>query len=266
SGVGPAPDLRGLGIGVRSDLPVGKNLHDHLFVPMRFLAPEAGNKGTASYFIARMARHMRRGGPYVARTAPDSVGFVPTGQAGDYPDMQLHTMPWAYPSPNQDAPVRHSVDTRPAMTIMPTLIHPNSRGELRLTSADPRTSPLIDPAYLADPADTAFLLDGIRMTRELMRNKYVADFLDGELHPGPETFDDAELARQLPNRVHSVYHPVGTCRMGADDRSVVDPQLRVHGVDGLRVADASIIPEITSGNTNAPAMMIGERCAELMTS
>src|SRR5699024_4100290 len=124
SGVGPATNLRGLGIGVQSDLPVGKNLHDHMFVPMTFLAPEAGSKGTASYFMAGMASEMIRGGTWVARTASDSVGFVPTGQAGDYPDMQLHTMPWAYPSPNQDAPVRHPVDTRPAMTIMPTLIHP----------------------------------------------------------------------------------------------------------------------------------------------
>lgn len=266
SGVGPSNHLGELGIKVQADLPVGENLHDHLFVPMTFLAPEAGNKGTAAYFMSGMAKEMLRGDTWVGRTAFDSVGFVPTGQAGDYPDLQLHTMPWSYPSPNQDAPVRHSVDTRPAMTIMPTLIHPKSRGELRLSSADPRMSPVIDPAYLSDPADTRFLLDGIKMTRELMRNKYVADFLDGELHPGPDTFDDAELARQLPNRVHSVYHPVGTCRMGADERAVVDPQLRVRGVEGLRVADASIIPDITSGNTNAPAMMIGERCAELMTS
>ena len=266
SGVGPAGHLGELGIDVHADLPVGKNLHDHLFVPMTFLAPEAGNRGTARYFARGMLAETIRGGTWVARTAFDSVGFVPTGQSGDYPDMQIHTMPWAYPSPNQDKPVRHEVDTRPAMTIMPTLIHPKSRGELRLSSADPTAHPLIDPAYLSDPDDTRFLLDGIKMTREVMRNKYVADFVTEELHPGPDTYDEAELARQLPNRVHSVYHPVGTCRMGADERAVVDPQLRVRGIDGLRVADASIMPSITGGNTNAPAMMIGERCAELMTS
>lgn len=264
SGVGPAAHLGEHGIDVHADLPVGKNLHDHLFVPMTFLAPEAVHRGTGPHFLGGIVKETLRGGTWVGRTAFDSMGFVPTGKAGDYPDMQLHTMPWAYPSPNQDKPVRHTVDTRPAMTIMPTLIHPKSRGELRLSSADPQAHPLIDPAYLSEPDDAKFLLDGIRMTREMMANKHVADYLDGELHPGPGTFDDDALARELPNRVHSVYHPVGTCRMGADEDAVVDPQLRVRGIDGLRVADASIMPSITGGNTNAPAMMIGERCAELM--
>jgi choline dehydrogenase-like flavoprotein len=147
---------------------------------------------------------------------------------------------------------------------MPTLIYPKSRGEVRLASADPSASPLIDPNYLAEPDDTRFLLDGVELVREVMAHARLSDVVTGELLPGPDFKDRAALARELPNRIHSVYHPVGTCRMGADERAVVDPELRVRGVDGLRVADASIMPSISGGNTNAPAMMIGEHCAALM--
>jgi choline dehydrogenase-like flavoprotein len=147
---------------------------------------------------------------------------------------------------------------------MPTLIYPNSRGEVRLASTDPTAAPLIDPAYLADPDDACFLVEGMKRVREVMASKHLAKVLTGELHPGPACPDDAALARELPSRIHSVYHPVGTCRMGIDEEAVVDPQLRVRGVEGLRVADASIMPTITGGNTNAPAMMIGEHCAQLM--
>lgn len=264
SGIGPAAHLRNHGLHVHADLPVGKNLHDHLFVPMTFLAPEAVHKGTARHFFGGMVAETTRGGSWLARTVFDSLAFVPTEHGGGLPDLQIHTLPWAYPSPNQDAPVRHKVDPRTAMTVMPTLIYPKSRGEIRLASTDPTVSPLIDPAYLAEPDDSRFLLDTMKMIREVMASKRMSGHLTGELHPGPDVRDDA-LARELPNRVHSVYHPVGTCRMGTDERAVVDPQLRVQGIEGLRVADASIMPSIIGGNTNAPAMMIGERCAELMS-
>jgi choline dehydrogenase-like flavoprotein len=104
----------------------------------------------------------------------------------------------------------------------------------------------------------------MKMIREVMASKRLADVVTGELLPGPDFPDEAALARELPNRIHTVYHPVGTCRMGTDERAVVDPTLRVRGIEGLRVADASIMPSITGGNTNAPALMIGERCAELL--
>jgi choline dehydrogenase-like flavoprotein len=123
---------------------------------------------------------------------------------------------------------------------------------------------LIDPGYLSDPADARFLIDGIKLVREIMQSRLLGKLVTEELHPGSAMADDAGLARELPNRIHTVYHPVGTCRMGSDERAVVDPALRVRGVEGLRVADAAIMPAITGGNTNAPAMMIGERCAELM--
>ncbi|MGH4031322.1 GMC family oxidoreductase [Actinomycetota bacterium Odt1-20B] len=270
SGIGPAEQLRGLGLDVAADLPVGRNLHDHLFVPMTFLAPTAQHRGTASHFFGGMLAETLRGGSWLGRTVFEAMGFVRTAAAetpADQPDLQLHALPWSYPSPNQDAPIRHSVDKRPALTVMPTLIYPKSRGELRLASADPATAPLIDPGFLSDPADARFLIEGMKLVRDVMAHKRLDEVVTGELHPGAALATDADLARELPQRIHSVYHPVGTCKMGgADDAdAVVDPELKVRGIQGLRVADAAVMPSITGGNTNAPAMLIGERCAELMT-
>jgi len=266
SGIGPAAHLREHGIDVRADLPVGRNLHDHLFVPLTFLAPTAVHRGTPLHFLGGMMAEAIRGDTWFGRTVFEGAGFVRTHRANGAPDLQIHSLPWSYPSPNQDLPVRPVVDKRPALTVMPTLIYPKSRGELRLTSADPSAPPLIDPNYLAEPDDARFLLEGCKLVRDVMASARLKDVVTGELLPGDEFRDDAELARELPNRIHTVYHPVGTCRMGSDERAVVDPSLRVRGILGLRVADASIMPDITGGNTNAPALMIGERCADLMLS
>jgi choline dehydrogenase len=265
SGVGPAGHLRQHGVGVVADLPVGDNLHDHLFVPLTFLAPAAVHRGTAWHFLGGMLAEATRGDTWFGRTVFEGGGFVRSAHArGRVPDLQIHSLPWSYPSPNQDAPVRPVVDLRPAITVMPTLIYPKSRGEVRLASADPTAAPLIDPHYLEDPADIRFLVDGIKLVREVMAHPRLKGMVDGELHPGPAMDSDEAILRELPVRIHTVYHPVGTCRMGSDERAVVDPELRVRGVEGLRVADASIMPSITGGNTNAPSLMIGERCAELM--
>jgi choline dehydrogenase len=266
SGIGPAAHLRDHGIACIADLPVGKNLHDHLFVPMTFLAPTAIHRGTPLHFLGGMIAEATKGDTWFGRTVFEGAGFVKSKFANGRPDLQIHSLPWSYPTPNQDKPVRPVVDKRPAITVMPTLIYPKSRGELRLASADPSASPLIDPAYLSDPDDARFLLEGVKVVREVMASKRLASVVTGELLPGPDFRDDAAMARELPNRIHTVYHPVGTCRMGrdSDERAVVDPQLRVRGIAGLRVADAAIMPTITGGNTNAPALMIGEHCAAMM--
>jgi choline dehydrogenase-like flavoprotein len=264
SGIGPADHVRGHGIHVRADLPVGDNLHDHMFVPMSYLTKDAVNRGTTPYFAKAVAKEYTRGGTWVARTVFEAVGFVRSSMATDVPDLQLHALPWSYPFPNQDAPIRHKVDKREALTLMPTLIYPKSRGTVRLASADPTAAPLLDPAYLAEQADADLLLEGVALVREIMASKAIASTLDGELSPGPAYADPVTMARELPNFATTVYHPVGSCRMGVDERAVVDPELRVRGIDALRVADTAIMPSITGGNTNAPAMMIGERCAELM--
>ncbi|MFG2086922.1 MULTISPECIES: GMC family oxidoreductase [unclassified Spirillospora] len=264
SGVGPAGHLREHGIEVHADLPVGDNLHDHMFMPMTYIMKTARNRGTAPYFASGVVKEWTRGGTWVARTVFEAVGFVRSPQAGDLPDLQIHALPWSYPFPNQDAPVRHKVDKRPALTIMPTLIYPKSRGTVRLASADPADPPVIDPGYLSDPDDARLLLDGIELVRETMAAQSIAGGVTAELSPGPDFSDRAAMAKELPNRATTVYHPVGSCRMGADERAVVDPALRVRGIEGLRVADASIMPSITGGNTAAPSMMIGEHAAKLI--
>jgi choline dehydrogenase len=273
SGVGPAAHLREHGIDVVADLPVGDNLHDHMFVPMTYCMTSARNRGTTPYFVGGVVKEAIRGDTWMGRTVFEAVGFVRSSRASgasgvsgadQIPDIQVHALPWSYPFPNQDSPARQKVDKRCALTIMPTLIYPKSRGTLRLASADPAAAPVIDPGYLTEPDDSRLLLDGIELIREVMASKVIAELVSLELNPGPDYPDQAALARELPNRATSVYHAVGTCRMGADERAVVDPELRVRGIDGLRVADASIMPSITGGNTNAPAMMIGEHAADLI--
>lgn len=265
SGIGPASHLKSHGIKVIADLPVGDNLHDHMFVPMTFLAPSAQRRGTARYFLSGMIAEAVRGDSWFGRTVFEGGAFVRSKHATrSVPDLQIHMLPWAYPSPNQDKPVRPEVDLRPAMTVMPTLIYPKSRGTVRLASSEPDAAPLIDPAFLSDPSDAQFLFDGVKRMRDVAASKHLVSVITSELHPGAAAHSDEDLWRELPNRATTVYHPVGTCRMGSDERAVVDPLLRVRGIEGLRVADAAIMPSITGGNTNAPAMMIGERCAELM--
>lgn len=266
SGVGPAAHLRVHGIEVQADLPVGKNLHDHLFVPLTFLTPRGGHKGTALHFLAGMIQQGITGKGWFSRSVFETVAFVKSDPSMPVPDIQIHSLPWAYPSPNQDTmDVKPpDVDKRPAFSLFATLIYPKSRGELLLRSADPAELPQIDPHYLEDPADTEMLMQGISRCRAIMADPAMRSECKAELSPGEHYQTDAAMRRELPNRVTTVYHPVGTCRMGIDERAVVGPDLKVRGIEGLRVADASIMPSITGGNTNAPSILIGEKAAVLV--
>ncbi|WP_433565795.1 GMC family oxidoreductase [Nocardia sp. CA-151230] len=265
SGIGPADHLRALGIDVVADLPVGDNLHDHLFVPMTFAMPTAVRRSSAGYFARAFLREsLRNNSTWLARSVFEVVAFLRTPHAAGAPDLQLHVLPWSYPGPNQDAPIRHTPDPRRSLTVLVTMIYPQSRGTLRLTSADPTAAPAIDPNYLAEQRDVDTLVHGMELTREVMAAKSINSAVDTEISPGPQYPGRTELAAEVPNRATTVYHPVGTCRMGVDERAVVDPTLRVRGVDGLRVADASIMPSIVGGNTNAATMMIGEHAASII--
>jgi choline dehydrogenase-like flavoprotein len=262
SGIGPADQLGRHGIDVIADLPVGNNLHDHLFVPVSHQMDSAVRRPTPSYFLRGLARARFGRSGWAAGSQFDLLGFVRSSLATTVPDLQLHVLYWVYPFPNQDgAKAVRPPTTRPGLTVLPTLIYPESRGTVGLAGPDPSLAPLIDPGYLQAGQDVDVLLEGIAMTREVLAG--LGDST-GEVVPGTEYADPAAIRRILPNIVHSVYHPVGTCRMGSDERAVVDPQLRVRGIEGLRVADASVMPSITGGNTNAPSIMIGERCAELV--
>jgi choline dehydrogenase len=264
SGVGPAQHLKDHGIDVLADLPVGDNLHDHMFHALTFRATSSTNKGTAGYFAKGIVKElMRPGTTFMANSVFEVMAFLRTSAATDVPNLQLHLLPWSYVSPNQDEPIRHEVDPRPALTVLTTLIYPRSRGTLRLASADPTAAPLIDPQYLADPADLDVLTEGSEMVREIMAGKAFGGSIKEELHPGKDITGQG-LRDAILNRATSVYHGVGTCRMGVDELAVVSPDLKVRGIEGLRVCDASIMPSITGGNTNAPAIMIGERGASLV--
>ncbi|WP_328603417.1 GMC family oxidoreductase N-terminal domain-containing protein [Amycolatopsis sp. NBC_00345] len=264
SGIGHAEHLKEHGIDVVADLPVGDNLHDHMFHALTFHVSSSRNKGSAPYFARGLAKELiRPGSTFMANSVFEAVAFLRTSQADAVPDLQLHLLPWAYVSPNQDAPIRHAVDKRPALTVMATLIYPKSRGTVRLASADPTTAPLIDFQYLSDPADLEVLGEGSEMVREIFASKAFKGAVKEEIHPGTG-LRGQELRDAILNRATSVYHGVGTCRMGVDELAVVDPGLKVRGIDGLRVCDASIMPSITGGNTNAPAIMIGEVGAQLV--
>ncbi len=266
SGVGHAEHLREHGIDVVADLPVGDNLHDHMFHALTFHVTSSRNSGTPAYFARGLVKELLRPGTtFLANSVFEAVAFLKTSQADAVPDLQLHLLPWAYVSPNQDAPIRHDVDKRTALTVLTTLIYPKSRGTLRLASADPAAAPLIDPQYLADPADLEVLGEGSELAREIFASKAFNGAVKEEIHPGPALTGQA-LRDAILNRATSVYHGVGTCRMGVDELAVVGPDLKVRGVEALRVCDASIMPSITGGNTNAPSIMIGEMGAHLVLS
>ncbi|WP_280275208.1 GMC family oxidoreductase [Nocardia wallacei] len=265
SGIGRAAHLREHGIDVIADLPVGDNLHDHLFVPMSYLAP-SGRRASPLSFAGAMAREcVRPRSTYLSNTLFEAVGFVHSGvrTRTDVPDLQMFILPMSYPE-NQDEPGLHlAADPSPSLTLLPTMLYPQSRGTVRLASTDPFAAPLIDPNYLAEPQDSATLIAGMELVRETIGHGAVASEVGREVLPGAGA-TGVDLAEFVRRNASGVYHPVGTCRMGTDERAVVDPRLRVHGIAGLRVADASIMPSIVGGNTNAAAMMIGERAAELI--
>ena len=264
SGIGHAQHLTDHGIPVLADLPVGDNLHDHMFHALTFHATTSKMRGNAFFFGKGVVKELLRPGKtFMANSVFEAVAFLRTSQATDVPDLQLHLLPWSYVSPNQDEPIQHKVDPRTSLTLLSTLIYPKSRGTLRLASADPTAAPLIDFQYLADPADLEVLAEGSEMVREIMASSGFNGAVKEEIHPGA-SLKGQELRDAILNRATSVYHGVGTCRMGVDELAVVGPDLKVRGIEGLRVCDASIMPSITGGNTNAPAIMIGERGADLV--
>lgn len=245
SGIGPAGDLRSLGIDPVVDLPgVGQNLHDHLLTGVVYESARPVPKAT-------WANHS------------ETTLFWPDDDRGlgVCPGMQIQFIhvpfaPAGFTGPEEGA----------GYTLTPGPNRILSRGELRLRSADPDDPPEINPNYLMEDADVAAHVRGVRMAREIGEQNALKEWRRREVLPGPERRTDAELRDYVRRAASTIYHHVGTCRMGIDRMAVVDPELRVHGVQGLRVADASIMPSITSGNTNAPSVMIGERCAELIRS
>jgi choline dehydrogenase-like flavoprotein len=262
SGIGPADALRSNGIRAVHDLPgVGTNLQDHLDIGVL-----ARVKVKTTYDgQQRLDRALRHGLEYLlfgsgmaTSVVCEAAAFVRSGDHVATPDIQMHFLP-VYVKDHGRVEVRgHGV------TFHNCNLRPQSRGTVTLASADPRDPPLIDPNYLSHPDDIAVLRSAVRWARRLINTRAFAPYLDSELEPGRGVDSDAEIDAFIRSTAETDYHPVGTCRMGQDAMAVVDHHLRVHGLSGLRVADASIMPTIVSGNTNAAAIMIGERAAELI--
>ena len=266
SGIGPADHLAEHGIGVVADSPgVGANLSDHPIVTAMWHTPKAtglwekaGPKNLARW-------RMMHSGPLTTNVA-EAGGFSRTDPSLPAPDLQWHALPTPYQNFGlTDPSIR-------ALSLLITLVAVGSRGRITLHSADPRHKPAIDPAYLSDSADIEPLVRGIRLAREFAAAGPLAKICKGELAPGPDAVTDSELTEFVRRDITTIYHPVGTCAMGGDSRlaaskltSVVDTGLRVRGVDGLRVVDASVMPAVPRGNTNAPTIAIAERAADLIS-
>jgi choline dehydrogenase-like flavoprotein len=260
SGIGPADHLVELGIDVVSESRgVGVNLSDHPVLPVIWSTPRTRGlweKGSHANLLRWQLTHR---GPLASNVA-ESGGFAHSGPGLPAPDLQLHVLPAPYTNQGLDDPAQR------AMSVLVGLVDVASRGRIRLRSADPRHRPAIDPGYLSDDRDSRALAAGLKMAREFVTARPMAAICGGELAPGAHVRSDAELLAYVRASVVTLYHPVGTCAMGGDSRwnSVVDPELRVRGVTGLRVVDASVMPTVPRGNTNAPTIAIAERAADLI--
>jgi choline dehydrogenase-like flavoprotein len=204
---------------------------------------------------------LRKRGP-LAQTPPAVGGFVKNHAAAALPDNQFHVLPFGVEPPNTDE--HHDPPLGGAMCILPGLIYPKSHGSVWLRSGDPTAPPAIDPNYFSDPADLEHLVDGLILAREIAATAPLAQYIGEELWPGPKVTTRDEIRASIRGSVNTIFHPTGTCKMGTDPAAVVDPELRVHGLVGLRIADASIMPRIIGGNTNAPTIMIAEKAADLL--
>ncbi|XDA99261.1 GMC family oxidoreductase N-terminal domain-containing protein [Sulfitobacter sp. LCG007] len=264
SGIGPARHLGDHDIEVIRDMPaVGKNLQDHLQARLVFKCNEPTlNDEVRSYVNqARIAAKylLFRSGP-MTMAASLAVGFMKTGPHVATPDIQFHVQPWSADSPGA------GVHPFSAFTMSVCQLRPESRGEIVLSGKDPRRYPKIRPNYLSSELDCRTIVEGVKIARRIGREKPLRSKIAEEFRPGPDLdIDDYEGTLDwVRSNSSSIYHPTGTCRMGQGPGSVVDARLRVHGVRGLRVADCSIMPEIVSGNTNAPAIMIGEKASDMI--
>lgn len=262
SGIGPAAQLAAHGLSVARDLPgVGENFQDHLEVSVYGRTREpislAGNDSGLAALKHGLQWTLFKTG-LLTSTVVESGGFVDTTGSGQ-PDLQFHVLPT----------LAGDVDRAPlpghGISINPCFLRPESRGTVRLRSADPMVPIRFDGGYLSAQADVDTLVRGLKLARRILRAPALAKLVSEELAPSADDeIRDAALADYVRQRAKTVYHPTGTCRMGSDAMAVVDPQLRVRGLQGLRVCDASVMPRIVSGNTNAPTIMIAERCADFL--
>lgn len=263
SGIGPAEHLQAIGVEVVHDLPgVGANLNDHYVV-------RVSHRVTDAVTINQLARGMRLARE-VARWATVGSGALTFGVTSamvfcrsreglSSPDLQLLFTPASYAQG-----VFRQLEREPGMTVAVCPVRPESRGTIMAQSPDPLQYPAIRPNYLSAPSDLRVLIAGVNHTRRIFAQPAISRYSAAETVPGAHVAADEQFGEFARNAGTNVFHPVGTCKMGTDTMAVVDPRLKVHGIEGLRVIDASIMPAVTTGNTNAPTIMIGEKGAQMI--
>jgi choline dehydrogenase len=263
SGIGDRDHLGSLGVDVRQHLPgVGENLQDHLTVNV-----QQGLHGTTTFYeesrplamIKNLFKYLLRGDGLLAHPASQVGVFFRTSAAVDRPDAQIHFAPAA-----SEPDSKGNLKPIPGTTATVCYLRPESRGSVHIRSRDPVAPPAIRANYLDTENDRKAIVAAFRRVREIFAAPALTKYRGNELRPGPLAQSDEQILDYVRAEAESVYHPVGTCKMGADAMAVVDDRLRVHGISKLRVADASIMPCLTSGNTNAAAIMIAEKCADML--
>ena len=258
SGIGPGAHLRDMGIDVAVESAgVGQKLQDH---------PAAGilshTKDTTDVAemlgLGNLLKWKATGKGPLSSNVGETGAFYTSHDGLELPDIQLHVAPTGFYDNGMHEPVRR------ALTTAVTLVNVQSSGHVKLRSADPTWHPEIDPGYFDDRADLEAMIGGFRTALEVLRQGPIAKFIDEPWIPASADPTDDDIIEGIGRLGQTLYHPVATCAMGTVEGSVVDPELKVHGVEGLRVADASVMPRVPRGNTNAPTVMIGEKCADLI--
>lgn len=263
SGIGDGAMLKGAGIGVHHDLKgVGANYHDHVATSVQMITENSDSYGISLKAAPRGAWNileylLARKGPFASNVF-EAHAFVKTTTDLDRPDTQFVFQPARRNQSAFPLPLGHGY----AVSVV--LLYPKSRGRVTLASPDPRAAPLIDPNLLAEPDDLGPLVRGIEIARRIVRAPSFARYESTEFLPGPAVTRTEELEEYVRTGSATVHHPAGSCRMGIDDGAVVDPELKVRGLEGLRVADASVFPRLMGGNTNAPVVMIAEKAADMI--
>ena len=267
SGIGQPERLRNLGIEVRHELPgVGENLRDHYVPRTRWLVGKKGitfnDRGRGLRLVYQAVRYaLRRQGMLAMAGAPIRA-FVSSREGLEAPDLMLGWIPML----TEPSPKGPRISRQSGVILYAHPMRPESKGHVHISAADPHRPPAINFNFLSSPPDAELTVRAVRIARAIMTAPAMAPLQASEFAPGADRTSDDEILDWVKKAAETTYHPVGTCKMGSDPMAVVDAQLRVHGVAGLRVADASIMPTLTSGNTNAPSIMIGEKAADMMLS
>jgi choline dehydrogenase len=265
SGIGQPELLKQHGIEVKHELPaVGENFRDHINARIVWKVKDprvsynhmARGVGAVTQFM----KYLTTGGGFMSLPSAPVLAFLRTRPELATPDVQMHLVPYSIKDPKT-----RKLQDFPSMTISVYQLRPESLGSIHIKSRDPKAQPSIRFNFLADPIDQAAMSEGFRMIRRIVNTPPMDPIRGEEFSPGPQINTDAQILDYIRNNSQTAYHPIGTCRMGpAGPKTVVDDKLKVHGLEGLRVADASIFPTMPSGNTNAPSIMVGEKMADIL--